>query len=68
MIMPIQIGRDELPRLTGQGAQLIEVLPAADYDWARLPGAVNIPLRELDARAGELDRARPVIVYCNDWY
>jgi len=68
MIMPIQIGRDELPRLTGQGAQLVEVLPAGDYDWARLPGAVSIPLKELDARAGELDRSRPVIVYCNDWY
>jgi rhodanese-related sulfurtransferase len=44
------------------------VLPAADYDWAHLPGAVSIPLKELDARDGELDRSRPVIVYCNDWY
>jgi rhodanese-related sulfurtransferase len=44
------------------------VLPAADYDWAHLPGAVSIPLKELDTRAGELDRSRPVIVYCDDWY
>ena len=66
--MPTQIGRDELPRLTGRGAQLVEVLPAGDYDRAHLPGAVNIPLKELDARAGELERSRPVIVYCNDWY
>ena len=66
--MPTEIGRDELPALTGQGAQLVEVLPTEDYDWAHLPGAVNLPLKELDARAGELDRARPVIVYCHDWY
>ena len=66
--MPTGIGREELRELTGRGAQLVEVLPAADYDWAHLPGAVRIPIRELDARAGELDRARPVIVYCNDWY
>ena len=68
VVMPTGIGRDELRMLTGQGAQLVEVLPAGDYDWAHLPGAVNLPLKELDARAGELDRSRPVIVYCHDWY
>jgi hypothetical protein len=62
IVMPTGIGRDELEELTGQLAQLVEVLPASDYDWARLPGAVNIPLKELDARAGQLDRSRPVIV------
>jgi rhodanese-related sulfurtransferase len=64
--MPTVIGRDELPELTGDGAQLVEVLPAEDYDWAHLPGAVSLPLKELDARAGQLDRSRPVIVYCHD--
>jgi hypothetical protein len=63
-----RIGRDELRALTGQGGQLVEVLPAGDYDWAHLPGAVNLPLKELDARAGQLDRSRPVIVYCHDGY
>ena len=68
VVMPTGIGRDELRTLTGQGGQLVEVLPAGDYDWAHLPGAVNLPLKELDARAGQLDRSRPVIVYCHDWY
>ena len=68
VIMPTGIGRDELRELTGPGAQLVEVLPAGDYDWAHLPGAVNHPLKELDARTGQLDRSRPVIVYCHDWY
>ena len=66
--MPTKIGRDELRSLTEQGAQLVEVLPAGDYAWAHLPGAVNHPLKELDARAGQLDRSQPVIVYCHDWY
>lgn len=66
--MPTGINRDELQALTGQGAQLVEVLPPDDYDWAHLPGAVNLPLKELDARASELDRSQPVIVYCHDWY
>jgi rhodanese-related sulfurtransferase len=66
MVMPAVIGYEELRTLTGQGAQLAEVLPADEYAWAHLPGAVNIPLKELDARAGQLDRSRPVIVYCHD--
>jgi rhodanese-related sulfurtransferase len=49
IIMPTVIGRDELRKLTGDEAQLVEVLPAGDYDWAHLPGAVNLPLKELDA-------------------
>ena len=65
--MPTRIGRDELRELTGQGAQLVEVLPADDYDWAHLPGSVNLPLKQLDVRAGQLDRSRPVIVYCHDF-
>jgi rhodanese-related sulfurtransferase len=68
MIMPIAIGRDDLQTLTGQGAQLVEVLPADDYEWAHLPGSVNLPLKELDASSGQLDRSRPVILYCHDWY
>jgi rhodanese-related sulfurtransferase len=42
------------------------VLPAEEYDWAHLPGAVNLPLEDLDAGTGQLDRSRPVIVYCHD--
>jgi rhodanese-related sulfurtransferase len=64
--MPTVIGRDEVRRLTSQDAQLVEVLPADEYDWAHLPGAVNLPLKELDAGTGQLDRSRPVIVYCHD--
>jgi rhodanese-related sulfurtransferase len=64
--MPNGIGRDELQALTGQGAQLAEVLPAVEYAWAHLPGAVSVPLKELDARTGQLDRSRPVVVYCHD--
>ena len=66
--MPNEIGRDQLRTLTEHGAQLVEVLPTAEYEWAHLSGAVSMPLKELDARAGQLDRSRPVIVYCQDCY
>jgi rhodanese-related sulfurtransferase/CBS domain-containing protein len=56
-----------LERLLDQGAQLVEVLPEAEYAEAHLPGAVNIPLKRLDREAAEaLDRERPVVVYCYD--
>ncbi len=53
--------------LLARGAQLVEVLPAEEYDELHLPGAINLPLKELDAQHAErLDRARPVVVYCWD--
>jgi len=57
----------QLRRLLDDGAQLVEVLPEQEYAEEHLPGAVNIPLKRLDAQAAEaLDRARPVVVYCWD--
>ena len=66
--MPGSIGRQEVQRLLAEEqAQLVEVLPAAEYEDEHLPGAINIPLKELDRKTtGRLDRARPVIVYCYD--
>jgi rhodanese-related sulfurtransferase len=65
--MPRTIGRHELQSLVGEGAQLVEVLPADDYEEEHLPSAINIPLRRIDKEAPErLDRTRAVIVYCWD--
>jgi len=66
--MVVAIGRDQVQRLLDQGAaQLVEVLPASGYAAEHLPGAINIPLKELNpARAEQFDRSRPVIVYCYD--
>jgi rhodanese-related sulfurtransferase len=66
--MPTPIDRQELQHLfADQQAQLVEVLPEAEFVDEHLPGAINIPLKELDReRTQELDRRRPVIVYCYD--
>jgi rhodanese-related sulfurtransferase len=56
-----------LRRLIADGAQLVEVLPAEEYEELHLPGAINIPLKQLDAEsAQQLDPARDVVVYCWD--
>lgn len=61
------IDRHEVQRLVGQGAQLVEVLAREEYDEEHLAGAINIPLRKIDAEARDrLDPGRPVVVYCWD--
>ncbi|HEY8737275.1 MAG TPA: rhodanese-like domain-containing protein [Candidatus Dormibacteraeota bacterium] len=57
-----------MKQLMSQGAQLVEVLPPGDYDWLHIPGAVNLPLKELAKRApAALDPSQPVIVYCHEF-
>lgn len=65
---PRRIDRDRVQDLIrDEGAQLVEVLPSDDFEALHLPGAINIPLTDLDReRASRLDRSRPVIVYCYD--
>ena len=63
------ITRDELQRLMGEeAAQLVDVLPRVEYDEEHIPGAVNLPLKELDVTTAArlLDASRPVITYCHD--
>ena len=45
--------------------QILDVRERWEFDRARIPGAILIPLGELVERAGELDPARPVAAYCH---
>jgi rhodanese-related sulfurtransferase len=67
--MPTPIDRDDVQRLLREEhAQLVEVLPVDEFEDEHLPGAINIPLKTLDAEStAPLDSQRPVIVYCNDY-
>jgi rhodanese-related sulfurtransferase len=66
--MPRVVDRDEVRRLVAEeGAELVDVLPRQEYEWEHPLSAINIPLKELAGRASEeLERSRPVIVYCYD--
>lgn len=44
--------------------QLIDVREPYEREAGHISGSVHIPLVELSARAGEIDRERPVIFYC----
>ena len=67
--MPRLIDRAAVQSLVGAGAQLVEVLPAREYGEEHLPGAISLPLRQVDRRAeAELVRSRPIVLYCADLY
>ncbi len=66
--MVTEIHQDDVRRLMEGGAQLVDVLPAKEYEEEHLPGAINIPLKQLDRQTtAQLRRDQPVIVYCHDY-
>jgi len=66
--VPTPIEIDRLQELLGGGAQLVDVLPTRVYGEQHLPGAVNIPLTQLDRETtAVLDKRSAVVVYCWDY-
>jgi len=49
----------------GEQWQVVDVRSPADHGKGHVDGAVNIPLKELRGRVGELDRSLPTVTYCN---
>jgi rhodanese-related sulfurtransferase len=45
--MPQGVDRYQVREMLAEGAQLVEVLPEEDYESWHLPGAINIPLKDL---------------------
>jgi rhodanese-related sulfurtransferase len=65
--LPTQITREDVQRLTAEGAVLIDTLPESEYAEEHIAGAVNIPLRKLDRQTtAHLAKDAPLIVYCYD--
>jgi len=56
--------RRRVPQLKREGAQLVDVRGPGEFAAGHAPGSINIPLQDLDARAGELDPERWVVVAC----
>ena len=67
--MPTAIFRDGVRSLVQEeGVQLVDVLPREEYEEEHLPGAISIPLKELDRETiARFNRDAPVIVYCRDY-
>lgn len=59
-----EVSREEARKLIDEGAQLIDVRVGHEWEVGHIAGATHLPLDELAARAGEIDKDRPVVLYC----
>ena len=52
-------------QLVQAGARLIDVRTPSEFAAGHIPGAINIPLQQLDSRLTELQpKETPVVLYC----
>ncbi len=64
-----KVSAEELrARLLRGDVVLLDVRPEAEYRAGHLPGAVSIPLDELERRLSELPAERTVVAYCRGPY
>ena len=59
-----RMSRTEAEARAAAGAIWIDVRYTSEYQYGRLPGALNVPLSEIRNAIGVLDRNREYIVYC----
>jgi rhodanese-related sulfurtransferase len=49
---------------SGRRAQLVDVRSATEFATAHLPGAINIPLEQIELRTADLEAHAPVVLVC----
>lgn len=61
--------RDLLDRVNNNGTMiLLDVRPDDEFEQGHLPGALNIPIEQLEERIDELSRDIDIIAYCQGQY
>lgn len=60
----IEVQQHDLAAQSDEAVQVIDVREPHEFEAGHVPGAINIPLGELSARIGELDRSAPVFIIC----
>ncbi len=64
-----QIDGDELAgRVRGGDVVVLDVRPSDEYASGHLPGALSVPLEELERRLDELPADRQIVAYCRGPY
>jgi len=55
---------EEARQLVADGAHLVDVRTPQEYSRGALPGAVNVPLQNLLVGIQQLEKNKPIILYC----
>ncbi len=63
------VNREALLELVRKGAvAVLDVRPAEEYNAGHIPGAISIPLKELEQHLTELPRDQEIVAYCRGPY
>ncbi len=63
------VNRATLWRLAQDGQVIVlDVRPAVEYEAGHIPGAVSVPLDDLEQKLSEIPREQPVVAYCRGPY
>lgn len=58
------VSSDDAKQLVKDGAVLLDVRTTGEFSQGHLPGAINVPVQDLDQRLDELDPKKSYVVYC----
>lgn len=63
------VDREQLLAKVREGAvTVLDVRPSEEYRAGHLPGALSVPLKELERRLSDLPRDREIVAYCRGPY
>ena len=60
--------RELLERARKGLVTVLDVRPAEEYAAGHLPGAINVPIDQLESRLGRLSKKREIVAYCRGPY
>lgn len=47
-----------------KGAQIVDVRTAGEYELGHIPGAINVPVDQIQVTAANWDRTKTYVIYC----
>jgi len=66
---PEPVDVEELSRHLSRGdVVLLDVRPREEYESDHLPGALSVPIRDLESELGRLPRKKRIVAYCRGPY
>lgn len=65
IVRPGHAKKTEVKTMIESGSLIVDVRSPQEFASGAYPGAINIPVDQVQARIGEFgDKARPIVVYC----
>jgi rhodanese-related sulfurtransferase len=63
------VGRHELLKRAEEGTAIVlDVRPPEEYQAGHIPGAISVPIEQLEARLADLPRNKEIVAYCRGPY